>query len=152
MMISSQGHSGDAQGLIFPAIIVSSVPFDRPDESETTFRFPRIYEWLATSTAHVCAPSLVMAPRVPFGPCLNAIDRRGSWARNISEEYYDPLINNRPVPNGMPVTICVGMPKPIYVRSPDCNIPVITPVLQCAMPSGMWFSHWVDPTSMICNV
>lgn len=151
-MIRSQGHSGDSGGLIFPAIIVSSLPMDRPDDPEVNdYRFPRIYEWLASSTAHVAAEAWVRQPRTYAEVCLNALEPRASWATNVSELLRDPLVSNRPVPNGTPVTICIGLREPLHANPPACDTGVPLPWALCNTPYGLWFSHYVDPLSLLCN-
>ena len=149
-MIRSGSHTGDLHGLIFPAIITQSKPVDRPDVPETdNFRFPRYYEWVASSSSQVVSD---MLEGVLVGAaCLNLMVPYNGWALNKAEGGYDLQMNNTPVPRGTPVIICIGPQPSIVKHPPKCEFVLPMPWIVCAPPHGLWFYHWCDPPSFLCN-
>ena len=149
-MIRGSAHSGDSAMLSFPAVIVGSKPSAAPHQDPPNeFLFPRIYEWRPSEGPQVIAAWWREA--IVPGGCENVADPELSWATNFSESFYDPSLNNFPVPNGTPVMICYGLLPPPSRKPPLCNSFDPIPGLVCVPRYGVWFSHWVDPESIICN-
>ena len=155
-MIHSTSHRINPLSMGFPAVVVSSKPLD-PDVHDTDDikHFPRIYEWKASEGSQVMASwwKIAKTYTLPSGPwvCVNEADPLLGWATNVSERFYDSSLHNNPVPVGTPITICNGrMPMP-EVNPPECTPPMPETVINCAPSTGIWFSCWVDPRSIMCR-
>ena len=112
----------------------------------------------------------------PFFECHNALSENAGRALNTAETLYDNVVYineqysrgvfSNPVPTGMPVVMHIGQPKRLVVNGTDCPIPpepcaaatLRTPdppigedaAYSLAFPY-IWFSHFVDPQSDICQ-
>jgi hypothetical protein len=148
--------------LAFPALIVSSKPLD-PDVQDPPggFLWPRIYSWTAAISSQAMGARWKWT-RVSVEPsiCKNEIDAISGWAVNVTEKFLDVRLRRLPVPVGTPIIMCAGLPLVPLPHTPDCDQPdipwqkccdVLFGGRECVEPTGVWFAHWMDPESLVCN-
>jgi hypothetical protein len=119
---------------------------------------PWNYDW-RSSFAPILQTKHFVVKRISTGVCRNILSSVCGRAYNVAETIYDPDVFPFPVPYGTPVIMNIGKPWRVYDptvttpgdprRCPAVGLP--PPVIIPTRAPYIWFNHYVDPQSCICD-
>lgn len=146
---------GNEYTAIFPANVGLSIPAVSadPQDPASLFLFPRLYEWTSVFGNHYQTARWVGVIENPIDPtqrCYNEVSIEGARAWNMAERFYDPSVKQKIVPFGMPVMMVMSWHNSLFHET-GCQGGITPPVVDTTRPPAIWFYHWMDPYSRICQ-